>query len=300
MSVILEVFLKKASYEMNATFLKSIVLLSALSLNACSSLLSSATEDFAANLSSAILNHNDPETVADAIPAYLLMQEALIKQQPDNQSLLLSVSTLYRSYAGLIKEDEKRLQALSDKALEFALQAACLQKETYCKLNQLNFAEFESNIQKSDEQDLNTLYTLGAAWASWIQAHKQDWNAVAQLAQVKAIMQQVIKLDENYQQGAGHLYLGVLASLLPPAMGGQPEVAKQHFEKALTLSQGKNLMVNVMYAKHYARMLFDRELHDKLLNQVVDAESKQEGLTLINIAAKQQAEQLLKSADDYF
>jgi hypothetical protein len=96
------------------------------------------------------------------------------------------------------------------------------------------------------------------------------------------------------------LYLAVLASLLPTAMGGDAVSAKQHFEQALSLSLDKNLMVKVLYAKHYARMVFDRPLHDRLLNEVLKSSITQENLTLINSLAQQQAKQLLKSAETYF
>jgi len=280
--------------------LKIIVLSSSLTLTACSFLLSSVSEDFSQNLNWVILNHNDPQTITSAIPAYLLMQEALIKQQADNQKLLLSTSILYRSYAGLIDKDKSRLKALTDKAFYFGLRAACLQKDDFCQLEQLIFSNFEAIIQQSTPDDLKVLYTLGTAWAAWIQAHKSDMNAIAQLAQVKTIMNRVVQLDENYQQGAGYLYLAVLESLLPSALGGNPDLAKHYFEQAIKLSDNKNLMVKVLYAKHYARLLFNRKLHDNLLNQVVTANAKQNNLTLINIAAKKQAKQLLKSADDYF
>jgi hypothetical protein len=277
----------------------SIALIAALHLSGCSSLLSSTTDELGNNLTAVMLNHNDPDTVAAGMPSYLLLQEALLKQQPDNQALLLSAATLYRSYAAII-ESELRLAALSEKAADFSFRAACLQKNEFCQLKTLPYAEFEKIIQTSNAADLPTLYGLGASWALWIQGHKSDWNAVAQLAQVKAIMQQVIKLDEPYEHGGAHLYLGVLASLLPTAMGGDAAGAKQHFDQALALSEGKNLMVSVMYAKQYARMVFDRPLHDQLLNEVLKRDAKQENLTLINILAQQQAKQLLKSADNYF
>lgn len=277
----------------------SIALITALTLSGCSSLLSLAAEEFGSNLTVSMLNHNDPDTVAAGMPSYLLLQEALLKQQPDNQALLLSAATLYGSYAGII-ENESRLAALSDKALDFSFRAACLQKADFCQLKSLSYAEFEKIIHASNNNDLASLYGLGASWALWIQGHKSDWNAVAQLAQVKTIMQQVIKLDESYEHGGAHLYLAVLASLLPTAMGGDAAGAKQHFEQALLLSQGKNLMVKVMYAKNYARMIFDRPLHDRLLNEVLKSPANQENLTLINILAQQQAKQLLKSADQYF
>jgi hypothetical protein len=59
-------------------------------------------------------------------------------------------------------------------------------------------------------------------------------------------------------------------------------------------------MAQVNYAQRYARLLFERELHDRLLNQVLASESKVDGLTLSNTLAKQQAGELLNSADEYF
>jgi hypothetical protein len=141
---------------------------------------------------------------------------------------------------------------------------------------------------------------LGANWGIWIQSHKSDWAAIAQLAQVKLLMSRVIELDDSYKQGNAHIYLGVLATILPPALGGAPDVGKQYFETALKLSEQRNLMIKVVYAKHYARMMFDRKLHDRLLNEVLNAELDQPDLTLMNSLAKKQARVLLESANDYF
>jgi hypothetical protein len=56
----------------------------------------------------------------------------------------------------------------------------------------------------------------------------------------------------------------------------------------------------VEFARNYARMLYDRELHDRLLNEVMVADVQQPDQTLFNIIAKQEAVELLASADDYF
>jgi hypothetical protein len=109
-----------------------------------------------------------------------------------------------------------------------------------------------------------------------------------------------VELDETYSNGAAYLYLGVFETLLPPAMGGKPEIGRGHFERALTLSSGNNLMVKVMLADQYARLVFDRELHDNLLLEVIAADGKTSGLTLMNAVAKERAQKLLDSADDYF
>ena len=59
-------------------------------------------------------------------------------------------------------------------------------------------------------------------------------------------------------------------------------------------------MTKVMYASQYARLLFDRDLHDKLLNEVVEADPNIPGLVLFNTVAQRRAYELLESADAYF
>ena len=149
-------------------------------------------------------------------------------------------------------------------------------------------------------KQMPALFALGNAWAGWIMANKNDFNAIADISHIERIMQKVIELDETYRDGAAHLYMGILATLLPPALGGKPEQARQHFEKAIALSKGRNLMAKVIYAKLYARMIFDRPLHDRLLNEVIAANPDEPGYTLANTWAQKQARELLTSADDFF
>jgi hypothetical protein len=59
-------------------------------------------------------------------------------------------------------------------------------------------------------------------------------------------------------------------------------------------------MTQVLYARHYARLVFDRPLHDSLLREVMDADPQAPGLTLANTLAREQARRLLDDADDYF
>jgi len=92
----------------------------------------------------------------------------------------------------------------------------------------------------------------------------------------------------------------VMNSLLPPAYGGKPELAKTLFDDALRRSGGNNQMVRVLYAKQYARLVFDQELHDRLLSEALAADPKSPGLTLTNMLARAQALALQKSSKDYF
>ena len=127
-----------------------------------------------------------------------------------------------------------------------------------------------------------------------------DWTAVAELPWVEAALERLLALDEAYDAGGVHTYLGILNALRPPALGGRPEVAKAHFERSIELSAGLDLSVKVEYARRYARMMFDQELHDRLLREVIAARAEAPGRTLFNVLAKRDAVMLLETSAEYF
>ena len=276
------------------------VLMAILLLCGCSSMMSSATGDLADNLTRAIVNNNDPETVETGGAAYLLMIDGLVQSDPLNESLLRAATSLYSTYAGIFVEEPERAKKMTEKALEYGLRAISVRRPELKDLRTMNFEDFSKAIDESISIDVPSLYALGGAWAGWIQARKDDWDAVADIARIESIMKKVMALDETYQDGGANLYLGVLATLIPPALGGKPEEGRRYFERALELAGNKNLMIKVIYAEQYARLVFDRGLHDKLLHEVIDADPRVDGYVLANTLAQIKAQKLLKSGEDYF
>lgn len=277
-----------------------LALLLILPLAGCAGIVTSATGGMAAGLSDAILDQNDPETVEAGMPAYLLLIDGLIHDSPKSETLLHSGAKLYGAYAGVFVKDTERAQRLSTRAREYAERALCQRRATLCGLTARPFDDYGAALASLGKADVPALYTLATAWAGWVQAHSSDWNAVADLARVRAAMERVVELDESYDQGSAHLYLGVMTTLLPPTLGGKPEEGRAHFERAIVLSQGRDLMAKVEYARRYARLVFDRALHDRLLNEVLQAPVTAPGLTLRNTLAQRAARDLLKSADKFF
>lgn len=271
-----------------------------LALTGCASFATSATSKLADNLSGAILNQDDPETVEAGMPSYLLLIDSLIEGDPQNENLLLAGSRLYGAYAAAFIKEPERAKRLARKSRNYSDRALCAHAAELCNVLERPYDEFSAAIAALKVGDVPLLYTSGTAWAGWIQANSSDWNAIASLAKVKALMTRVVELDETYSHGEGHLYLGVFATLLPPALGGKPEEGRVHFERAIQLSAGRDLMAKVEYARRYARITYDRPLHDRLLQEVLDADAVEPGLTLSNVLAKRQARELLASADKYF
>ena len=280
--------------------LRYALLLGAVLLSACGSVMRRATHQFADNLTNAILDQDDPATVRDGAPAYLVLVDGLIEGDPQNPDTLLAGAKLYAAYVGGFVDDAERTQRLAARAYGYARRALCLREKDLCAALDAPFDQFHSALAKADAGDIATLYGFASAWAGKIQVNTADWNAIADIPKVQALLERAAAIDAHYDGGGAYLYLGVLNSIRPASLGGKPEQGKANFEKALELSSGKNQMVRVFYAQFYARLVFDRELHDRLLNEVLAADPVAPRLTLINMLAKRKAKALLESGKDYF
>jgi hypothetical protein len=266
----------------------------------CAALVRPVTLGFAGDLSVAILEQNDPDTVRDGAPAYLLAVDGLIGGDPEDADLLLTGAQMYGAYASAFVGDPRRQRRLWQRALGYGRRALCSVRREVCEAADRPFEQFDASLGETQPGDVAFLYGFGVAWAGWVQAHSDDWGAIAEIPKIEALMQRVLDLDADHDDGGAHLYLGVLLTQRPANLGGKPEQAREHFERALDLSGGRNLMAKVLYARQYARLVFDRPLHDRLLQEVVAADPEAPGLTLSNTLAQEQARALLATADEYF
>jgi hypothetical protein len=272
-------------------------------LAGCASIMQKASDQFATNLGNAVLNSDDPATVGDGLPAYLLLLDSLIAgQKPDDRngaSTLLAAAKLNSAYAGNFTGDDKeRAQRLSKKSFDYARRATCLQDATLCAALDQDIDAFTAAVNADANTDL--MYGLAVSWSGFLQSHSEDWGAIADLPKVEILLNRVVALDPNHDHGQAYTYLGVINSVRPEAVGGKPELGRTYFEKAVELSGGKNLYAKTLEAEFYARLVFNQELHDRLLNEVLAADPNAPGFTLINTLARQRAKKLLESGKDYF
>jgi len=278
----------------------SLLLSLVLSISACGQLISNAKQEFADDLSATIRSFDDPETIKKGVPAYLILISSMIRSDPENADLLESGAQLYGAYASGFTDSEESKRALANRAFDYASRAMCIRDPQFCEVKKLSYFEFEKLLATVKKSQAEHLFVFVSSWAGVIEANSSDWNEIAELPKVKAGIQRVLDIDETVSNGNAHLYMAVMDSLLPPTLGGKPELAKKHFDRAIKISKGHNLMAKVLYAEKYARMLFDRKLHDELLHEVLDANAGPQDQILINTLAKQKAAELLSSADDYF
>ena len=262
----------------------------------CSGLIARTSDD----LSRAVLEHDDPQTVRDGAAAYLLLMDAMVNGDPEDAGRLSGAAQLYAVYAALFVEDPARQVRLADRSLDYALRSVCAEDRALCALREVDFDGFAAKVGAWGDEpaDAAPLLMLARSWLLDIRARASDWGAVADLPKPFLLLDRVLELDERSAEA--HLYMGVLLTLRPPALGGKPEEGRKHFERAIELGEGRDLGAKVQFAESYARLVFDRELHDRLLNEVLAAPAQAPRLTLQNTFAKQRAKALLESADDYF
>lgn len=269
-------------------------------VTSCSAIISGFTNSIAEDLSSAVLGSSDLGVVEEGLPAYLLLVDALIEGSPNDPSLLNTAAMLNGSYATGFVEEESRRKYFATKGKQLALQASCRHSDVFCNVLDATFDDFKAMVDGTSMGDIEYLYILASNWAGWIQAYSDDYLAIAELPKAKYLMEHVIQLDPTYANGSPFIYMGVFATFLPAALGGEPEIGRENFERAIEVSQGANLYAKSMMAEMYARAIFNRELHDRLVAEVLATDPVAGDLTLQNVVAQKLALQLKESADDFF
>jgi len=258
----------------------------------------------------------DYDLAGDAIPATIVQFEGILRVIPDNESMLAQLSQAYVAYAyGWVEADAEALEFESNyeeadvqrgRARTMYLRAMDLTRHRI----RLHDADVDTAVRASvedleawlqtrfvEEADAEMLLWHGYAWGSYINASKDDMEAIADLAYAKAFVARSIELDPDYYNAAGYTFMGVAIS---SEMAGDMDIAKVYFEKALARTERRALQAQLNMARHYAVKKGDRELFDKLLTEVMDAHDPLPEARLSNQIARERAALYIENADQLF
>jgi hypothetical protein len=262
----------------------------------------------------------DYELARQAAPAFILQFEGVLRVVPDDEDVLFSASKSWSSYAfGFIEDEMQAAEARGD--LEEAERLQVRARRMYLRARDLGLRLLDQMAagtsaatragperleqflkdEFEDHDDAPALFWTGYAWGAAIDISRNDPALLADLSLARVLVERSVELDESYQHAAGHTFLGYDDSVFSPALGGDPEGARQHFERALTLTKRKALMVQLNYARSYAAQTQRRDLFVALLNEVVSAPSEDaDANALANEVARRRALRLLGRVDDLF
>ena len=186
-------------------------------------MMSSAASGLADNLSSAILNQDDPETVRAGAPSYMLLLDSFLEGDPDNPELLAAAAKLYASYGAVFADDPVRASRLTTRARNYAQDAMCESYAASCEWPEASYDEFVATLDGVTPRQSEYLYTYGFATLAYLRAHSDDWNSLAELPQVEALFNRYLEIAGDDVDGTVHTYMGMLLTLRPPSLGGKPE-----------------------------------------------------------------------------
>jgi len=288
---------------------------SLLFLSGCSlkKMAASMTASVVKDASKALEEEGDYDLAAAAAPGNLKLVEGLFQVIPENAELLELLARSFASYALAFTEeaalearaagDEDRYERLLNRAIalyerggRYGLRLLGL-KRGFDEAWKKGGDALEQKLAEFGPGEEGQLFWTAYGWAGAINLGQDRVENLALLPKVMAMMKRVLAINEAYYFGGAHLFMGGYNMSLPKALGGKPEKAKEHFEKAVALTGGKALLVKMLYAEMYARKA-EPALFDRLIQEVQDASvDTLPEMRLGNALAKRKAKRLGKKEE---
>lgn len=269
--------------------------------------------DAAAWGGSAFAQDDDLALVRDATPFALKAMEGLKEEQPRHPGLAIALARGFTQYGAAFvwqeaveAGDPAVAEAGKERAVRLYLRARGYGLEGL-EARHPGFADLLSRdpaaaAARAEKEDVPLLYWTAAAWSLAIAARPLDPPLVADLPRCDALIRRALALDEAFDDGAIHEFLVAFEGGRPEAMGGSPERAKRHYERALALADGRKVSPLVTYAETVAVREQDRGEFRVLLEKALsfDARGGPKAHRLSNLAAQRKARWLLGRTDDLF
>ncbi|MEX0602137.1 MAG: TRAP transporter TatT component family protein, partial [Bacteroidota bacterium] len=189
---------------------------------------------------------SDLQLAKESLGSNLKLTEALVKGDPENADLLLLLAQGYSSYALAFVEDEDipRARMFYLRGRDYGLRIL-RQERGFRMVESGDLETFERALDRLSKDDVPAVFWTAFAWGSYINITRTDIEAFAALPRVNAMMAFVLKHDPSYYYGGAHTYFGSIIASTPAVLGGKPEIAKEHFEKAMSMTGGKFLTVHL-------------------------------------------------------
>jgi len=253
--------------------------------------------------------------VEKALPAHIKLAETLLQTDPANQRLLLLLSRLYGAYALIFAQT--RVEAGNLKAV---LPSALMGTEAGADWQAAASRYFDRGagfaldaiqglartetaaafFRSLGPADVPALFWYGFNLGGVIHHNRDNVAALARLYLVKGAMERVIALAPDHNHGLAHLVMMVVWGALPPALGGQPLKAEDHYRQALAISGGRLALADVYYARYVLQPLQQRQAFTDTLDTVARDWDKDPGLRLYNRLAQVRADLYLQAIDRLF
>jgi tetratricopeptide (TPR) repeat protein len=251
---------------------------------------------------SALTEESDLDFAEKALPGNIKLLEVMLKSNPDNTRLLMLLSEGYSSYAlGFLEDkDPGRARDFYLRGRDFGLRILRQNSDLAAALRGTP-EQLKAALAKLDPEDAPAIFWTAFGWGSYIYLSLSNTDAIGDLPRAELLMDFVARKDSTFYYGGAHVFLGTLYGSRPRMLGGDPAIARDHFEAALRINRGRFLMTYVYYARSYAVQTQNEALFEELLTKVQDTPLDiLPEFRLANAIAKKKAELLLAHKNELF
>jgi len=257
---------------------------------------------------------DDPELVKAAVPFSLKLMESLLAESPRHEGLLLAACSGFTQYAyAFVQEDADETE---DKDFTVAEEIRGRARRLYLRARNYGLRGLEARhkgfekalradakpaVSVATTKDVPLLYWTALSWAAAISLSKDNPDLIAEMPCVEAMMDRALALDEAFDHGALHTYF-ITYEMSRSGGTGDPAVrSRQHFERALALSEGQQAGPMVSFAEAVCVQKQDLKEFESLLQQAlaINPDAKPEW-RLANLVMQRRAKWLLSRTDQLF
>ncbi len=135
--------------------------------------------------------------------------------------------------------------------------------------------------------------------SAYIDSNRDNLNALGYLQELEEEAKKLYSINPDYFYNSLDSILGCVYAVKPKIIGGNLTKAREHFERAITGGE-KLLMNKLLYAKIYTTITVDEKLFDRLIEEILNYENKDEELSFFNEVAKLKARKLKEKKDEIF
>lgn len=259
------------------------------------------------------LSEEDPELVRDSLPFLLKTIESIIEAEPARQDVLLFANTGFVLYANAFLQADAAIAEWDD--YDLALELNERARRMYLRARDYGLRNVEvdhpgitARLQSDPEaavtvfeaEDVESVYYLGGAWMLAISLGLDQPALVADLPAARALLDRALELDESFERGALHSAFVTLESV-GEAMGGSYDRAREHFDRAVELSDGQDAGPYLALASGVSVAEENREEFRELLETAIAIDPDEAPANrLLNLIAQKRARVLLDHIDDLF
>ena len=259
------------------------------------------------------LSEEDPELIRNALPFLLKTIESVLETEPSRRDALLFANNGFLLYANAFLQhdaalaewtDYERAAELNERARRMYLRARDyglrLVEIEHPGITDRLFEDPAAAVMVFDVEDVETLYYLGGAWMLGINLSLDRPALVADLPTARALLDRALLLDESYNKGVLHTAFITVESV-GEALGGSYQRAREHFDRAVGLSEGLDAGPYIAMAVGVSIVEENRQEFVELLETVLAIDvDKEPANRLFNVLSQKRARILLDHVDDLF